>query len=311
MVLQYLLTKVGTVNVGVNLCGRDAFMAQHSLYGTQVGSTLQQTGGKGMTKGVWGDILLYTSKFHQLLDTYKKGDTTEFSATTHRDEHIVLMTRFDTYLFTLLKPLPDAVYGHLGDGYQTVLVALAMHTDVPLVKIEIADQEVTEFADTQTATVECLDDGMIALGLAHLRINSGNDGIHLLRREHIGQVLANLGSSQEFGGVGLYLALQGEKTIETTHSAEDTCQRTRCHTEVDNLRGKLIQLFQRDLPEINALIAQIVDEFLQVADIGIQRVAGIATLETQILDIAHHDGTRNGHSGDLLLHVDCCLQRFK
>ena len=40
------------VNMCVNFCCSDRFVAQHTLYGAQVGSSFKQVGGKGMAEGV-------------------------------------------------------------------------------------------------------------------------------------------------------------------------------------------------------------------------------------------------------------------
>ena len=44
------------VNMCVNFCCSDRFVAQHTLYGAQVGSSFKQVGGKGMAEGVRTDV---------------------------------------------------------------------------------------------------------------------------------------------------------------------------------------------------------------------------------------------------------------
>jgi len=46
MVTNYLFTQPTSVNMSVNLSGRNLFMPQHALYGTQVGSAFKQMCGK-------------------------------------------------------------------------------------------------------------------------------------------------------------------------------------------------------------------------------------------------------------------------
>ena len=48
--------QVAAVQVGVNLCSGDAFMAQHFLNCTEIGPGLYEVGSKGMTEGVRMDI---------------------------------------------------------------------------------------------------------------------------------------------------------------------------------------------------------------------------------------------------------------
>ena len=59
MMLENLLTQSRHVDMGVdNRCGY-ALMTEHSLNGTQVGTTLKQRSGKGVAEGVRRDGLCY------------------------------------------------------------------------------------------------------------------------------------------------------------------------------------------------------------------------------------------------------------
>lgn len=71
MMHQDFFAYVGCVYMGVYLSGSDAFVSEHALYGTQVGSSFQQMCGKGMAKGVWTDAFLYSSPFGMLFDNIK------------------------------------------------------------------------------------------------------------------------------------------------------------------------------------------------------------------------------------------------
>ena len=53
MMFQDFLTQMGRVNVSVDLRRRNGFMSQHRLDGTQVGTALEQMGGKTVAQGVW------------------------------------------------------------------------------------------------------------------------------------------------------------------------------------------------------------------------------------------------------------------
>ncbi len=53
MVQQNFLAEPHIVEVQINLRGAYRLMPQHLLYGPEVGSALEQVGGKG----VWGDTL--------------------------------------------------------------------------------------------------------------------------------------------------------------------------------------------------------------------------------------------------------------
>ena len=49
--LKHLLAQEAPVEMGVELGGGYAFVAQHALYGTQVGTAFKQMGGKGVAQG--------------------------------------------------------------------------------------------------------------------------------------------------------------------------------------------------------------------------------------------------------------------
>ena len=46
------------IDVGVDLCGDDAGVAEHFLYASEVCSALEQVGSETMTQGVWGDVFV-------------------------------------------------------------------------------------------------------------------------------------------------------------------------------------------------------------------------------------------------------------
>ena len=62
------------VDMGIDLGSGDGFMSQHGLNGTQVGSSLQQVGGKRMTERVRTNGLLDACPFGQLFDEMEHHD---------------------------------------------------------------------------------------------------------------------------------------------------------------------------------------------------------------------------------------------
>src|SRR5580693_5448873 len=45
------------IQMGIDLCGRNAFMTKHLLYSAQVGAAFDQVGGEGMPESMWRDAL--------------------------------------------------------------------------------------------------------------------------------------------------------------------------------------------------------------------------------------------------------------
>ena len=57
VVLEDFVAEAGAVDVDVDFGGSDAFVAQHLLDGTQVGSAFEQVGGKTVAQSVRADDL--------------------------------------------------------------------------------------------------------------------------------------------------------------------------------------------------------------------------------------------------------------
>ena len=55
---EYLAAQQGIVEMYVDFGGGDAFVAEHLLYGTQVGASFEQVGGKTVAQGVGADVFL-------------------------------------------------------------------------------------------------------------------------------------------------------------------------------------------------------------------------------------------------------------
>ena len=64
----YSVTKILVGKMGVDLGGGEAFVAQHLLYGTEVGTILYQFGGETMAQTVRRDIFLNAGLLYRLFD---------------------------------------------------------------------------------------------------------------------------------------------------------------------------------------------------------------------------------------------------
>ena len=74
-------------------CGY-AFVPKHNLYHAQIGTPLEQMGGKGVTEGVWTDGFLYTDPCHKFLYVVKHRYARERLFQTFTDEDKILVTTF-------------------------------------------------------------------------------------------------------------------------------------------------------------------------------------------------------------------------
>ena len=82
------------VNMCVNFCCSDRFVAQHTLYGAQVGSSFKQVGGKGMAEGVRTDVFGDAGLLCQFLNEMEYHDARDIFAPACQ-EYIVFEVLLD------------------------------------------------------------------------------------------------------------------------------------------------------------------------------------------------------------------------
>ena len=74
VVLQNLLPQVAAVQMHIDLCGAYVFVAEHGLYGAEVGAPLKQMGGKAVAEGVGADVLGDAGPLCVIFDEDKEAD---------------------------------------------------------------------------------------------------------------------------------------------------------------------------------------------------------------------------------------------
>lgn len=196
-----------------------------------------------------------------------------------------------TYVDMLAHIQPDTQFAHrtVRDGDKTFLVALAVYAQEPLVKEKIGNKQPREFADTQTATVQHFYDAMVAYTLRLAHVYDGEYAVYLLDGKHLRQMAANLGRFEKFGRILLYILLQYQEAVKGTHAAENACDTARSDAAVTQRAGKQVKISDRNRAVVYAVVAVIIEQFLQVAAIGVQRVVTERAFEAQIPDVFADD----------------------
>ena len=220
MVLQYLLPERGHVYVGVYLRSADALMSQHGLDGTQVCTALQQGCGKRVTQGVGRDGLGDAGLYSLLLDHDEHHHPCQVRSPAVQED-IVFFTGLDVHEVTVYEPVLQFPDGLGRDGDQPFLRTLAEDPDVLFVEVEVAELQVDQFTDAQPAREQHLDDGSVALTFPLAQVDAVFQGIHLLCRQHLGQVCSQDGRLQQFRGVVVTIAVQLQETVERAYTTED------------------------------------------------------------------------------------------
>ena len=97
----------------VYLCGADGLMAEHGLYGSEVGAAFEERCGETVAKGVGRYGLLDAGSLYEPLDNVEYHDTCEALATTVAYKDIVFVAGLDVYVTAVGKVHLEFVDGTL------------------------------------------------------------------------------------------------------------------------------------------------------------------------------------------------------
>ena len=117
MMLQNFLPEMALVDMHVDFGGTDVLVSQHSLYGTQVCTTLQELCRKAMAEGVRANVLANACLLGIILDIDKERDAAQVLSSTQRDKDIVFLARLDGNALPFDEPIPQSLYGSITNGY--------------------------------------------------------------------------------------------------------------------------------------------------------------------------------------------------
>lgn len=146
MECQNLLAKHLSVHLCVDFGGGNLFVSEHHLDGAEVGSSLEQMGGKSVAEGVGADLLLNASLLcistHDVEDHHAAQLTAEAV-----QEDMILEPRLHRQFITEGEVVMDLAQGRRGDGDDSLFAALAIDHDVALLFEDVGDTKVREFGD--------------------------------------------------------------------------------------------------------------------------------------------------------------------
>ena len=197
-----LLAQELAVDVGVELGGAYAFVAEHGLYGSEVGTALEEVGGKGVAQGVGGDGARDAGTGGQHLYGVEHGDAREVLATAEREEEVVVLAGFGGDVATVVEPELQLAHGTGRHGHETLFGTFAYDVEEGVGGVDVGEGEVAEFADAQTAAVEEFDDGAVAVACGFGEVDGGLECVDLGYGEHGGEVGRAAWHFEHFGGVG-------------------------------------------------------------------------------------------------------------
>ena len=175
---------------------------EHGLYGTEVGTALEEVGGEGVAQGVGGDGAGDAGTGGQHLYGVEHGDAREVLAAAEREEEVVVLARFGGDVATVVEPELQLAHGTGRHGHETLFGAFAYDVEEGVGGVDVGEGEVAEFADAQTAAVKKLDDGAVAVACGFGEVDGGLECVDLGYGEHGGEVGRAAWHFEHFGGVG-------------------------------------------------------------------------------------------------------------
>ena len=144
---------------------------------------------------------------------------------------------------------------------------------------------------------------MVAHPLVATLVDDLLDAVYLLQTKHFGQILTPIGTGKEFRGIVFYLLFQQQETVERAHPCQHAGDALGRDAALVELGDELVELGEGDLPEVDGLLNVVVEQFLQVAQVGVEGIGREGFLEPEVLCVAAQDGLRDsGGVGNVCLH---------
>src|SRR5690606_19465030 len=121
--------KVVIVNVCVYFGSRNAFVAEHFLYGAQICSAFDQMGGEAMSKSMGTYAFVEVDFFGQILDDDEDHHAGE-GATPSIEKHKILVARHDCLMYADFMYAYFEVFGRFATyGDQPLFASFAFDLD--------------------------------------------------------------------------------------------------------------------------------------------------------------------------------------
>ena len=129
MAAEYLVPESRRVDVQVNLGRGDGLVAEHHLYGAQIGAAFEQMRGERMAQRVRADIFNNVAACAQVFDDVKHHHARHFSAHTVQEERIAVVVLY-AFIATAFHPRFDGIDGTCRDWHHTLLLPFSLDDDI-------------------------------------------------------------------------------------------------------------------------------------------------------------------------------------
>lgn len=217
------LAEAAAGDVGVDLGGGEAGVAEEFLDGAEVGAVFQQVGGEGVAEGVGADVVLGAGSEDVAVDDAADAAGGERAAAVVEVEAAGVF-----FVGALFGEEVGAGFGKIrfdgllgGAAEEDDALAVAFAADEELGGAAgLVDGEADELADAEAGGVEGFEDGAVAEPEGGFVVGRGEELLHVALVEELGEAAALAGGGEADGGVGGGGAAGFEVAIEGAEGGE-------------------------------------------------------------------------------------------
>ena len=148
-------------DVGVDLCGAEAAVAEQHLHDAQVGAVVDEVGCERMAQGVRRDGRGDAAGGSIVADKFPEG-LTGYGFAAFVEEKNVVQRVFEQLRAGAMDVTFDGSHGVFADGDEAFFLPFAAYAQDAVLQVEVAEAQADEFADAQAAGVEQFEHGGVA-----------------------------------------------------------------------------------------------------------------------------------------------------
>ena len=268
--------------MGIDLGSGKAFVAQHFLHGTEVGTILHQFCCETVAEAVGRNVLVQACLLDSLLDELKDGNAGEM-VTAKVEKNIFLFAGLRCELAADgMDIVIEQMQGMGVDGYPSLFVALAYDLEHFLLEIDVGEFEIDQFGDAKTTTIKHFDDDVVAGGTRKTAVKCILNSRYILVGEHVGQMHRTVGHVDQFSGIFGNDILDDQHLIEGAQAREKSALASDGYAGFVEFFEQTLDMNRGDILRFDTQRLDIVTQMLHIAQIGLHRVVGQVAFQTQM-----------------------------
>jgi hypothetical protein len=259
-------------HMGIDLGGREIAMTKQHLHHAQICAMIEQMGGEGVAQGMGRERLADPGLDGIALDELPEGLAGHAVATAGRKQEVADPSAEDVEPRTA-RIVAQPVAGVLTERDQAFLATLTEDAQHALGQIHLTRGEVDQFAHAQTAGVEHLQHGAVAMAACVFGVRCVEQGLDLGLTQTLGQGAPEFGCLDTGTGIGLDQAAPAQILIELAQTGKQTGTGSRVAALLGEPGQIVEQIGALGLEQCtSALLTQPLGKGTQIGLIGRERV---------------------------------------